>query len=130
MLSCHCNAMLKAGLYMLDYNSVVPLYHQLKELITENIKGRLWKEGFKVPSERELMGTYKVSRATVRKALTELMTEGLIYRKQGIGTFVSESKINQNLIGELSFNQQVLRKNMTPSSILVSASAEQKLSDR
>lgn len=115
---------------LLDEKSVVPLYYQLKEILKEKIKAGSWEEDSKVPSERELMETYDVSRATVRKALGELMVEGLIYTRQGVGTFVSKSKVVQNLIGEHSFNQQALKQGLTPTSKVVYAAAEAKLSNR
>lgn len=115
---------------MLNENNVIPLYHQLQELLKEKIRGGYWKEGTKVPSERELMEEYQVSRATVRKALSELINEGLIHRKQGVGTFVSEPKIVQDLIGELSFNQQVLRKGLSPSSTVLHAATEKRVAKR
>jgi GntR family transcriptional regulator len=115
---------------MLEENSIIPLYYQLKELIKEKIKGGSWAEGYKVPSERELMEVYHVSRATVRKALSELITEGFIYRKQGVGTFVAKSKIEQNLIGELSFNQQARIHGLNPSSKIVYAALEPHLANR
>src|SRR5690625_1298118 len=96
----------------------------------EKIIDGSWEEGEKVPSERELMDHYDVSRATVRKALDELMIEGLIYRKQGVGTFVSKSKIKQNLIMELSFNKQAIRKGLTPSSKVIYAAVETKIPNR
>ena len=61
--------------------SVIPLYYQLKEILKEQIKDGSWKEGQKVPSERELMEMYNISRATTRKALDDLMIEGLIEKK-------------------------------------------------
>lgn len=110
---------------MLNEKSIIPLYYQLKEFLKEKIKEGSWEENSKVPSERELMNQFNVSRATVRKALDELLMEGLIYRKQGIGTFVATSKIAQNLIGELSFNQQAIRQGLKPSSKVVDATPEQ-----
>lgn len=115
---------------MLDEKNVIPLYYQLKELLKEKIKDGSWEEGLKVPSERELMETYSVSRATVRKALSELMMEGLIYSKQGVGTFVSRSKIAQNLIGELSFNRQAVLQGLTPTSKVVYAALESPIPNR
>lgn len=115
---------------MLDEKSVIPLYYQLQELLKETIKEQSWIEGEKVPSERELMETYKVSRSTVRKALDELMIEGLIFRKQGVGTFVAKSKVVQNLIGELSFNHQAIQQGLTPSSKVIHANVESSSSKR
>lgn len=115
---------------MLDHESPIPLYYQLKEVLEEKIKEGTWKEGDKVPSEKQLMEIYSVSRATVRKALSELMTDGLIFTKQGSGTFVSKSKIIQNLIGELSFNREALRQGLIPSSKVIHQSLEKKLPKR
>ncbi len=115
---------------MLDQKSVIPLYYQLKERMKEKIKEGSWEEDSKVPSERNLMETYDVSRATVRKALSELTVEGLIYTRQGVGTFVSKSKIVQNLIGEHSFNQQALKQGLTPSSKVIQYSNDTKISSR
>lgn len=115
---------------MLDETSVVPLYYQLKEILIEKIKDGSWKEGNSVPSERVLMEEYKVSRATVRKALDELTIEGLIYKKKGLGTFVSKSKVIQNLVGELSFVHQVKKQGLLPSSKVLYCGIEMKLSER
>lgn len=115
---------------MLDENNVIPLYHQMQEKLKEKIKGGYWKQGTKVPSERELMEDYHVSRATVRKALSELREEGLIHRKQGVGTFVSEPKIVQDLIGELSFNLQATKKGLSPSSKVVHIALEENVPKR
>src|SRR5699024_11387578 len=70
------------------------------------------------------MEMYKVSRATARRSLDELMVEGLIFRRQGIGTFVSKSKVVQNLIGEISFNQQIIKQGLTPKSTVIHAELE------
>jgi GntR family transcriptional regulator len=115
---------------MLDENSVIPLYYQLKEILKEKIKEGSWKEGYKVPSERDLMDMYQVSRATARKALSELMIEGLIVKKQGVGTFVSKSKVLQDLTGELSFAHQVKKQGLVPSLKLINAGVEKETSPR
>lgn len=115
---------------MLNEKSVIPLYYQLIEILKEKIKDGTWAEDLKIPSERELMEIYSVSRSTVRKALNELMIEGLIYKKQGIGTFVSQSKFKQNLIGELSFKQQAISQGLLPNSDVVYAELETTLPDR
>ncbi|MGM0901254.1 MAG: GntR family transcriptional regulator [Bacillota bacterium] len=109
---------------LLNENDVIPLYYQLKEKLKEKMKDGSWVENQRVPSERELMDQFKVSRATARKALTELMVEGLIVRKQGVGTFVAKSKVLQNLLGELSFAQQALNQGLTPESQVIYAGLE------
>lgn len=69
-----------------------------------------------LPSERELGERFHVSRVIIRGALARLEEEGLIYRLQGKGAFVSKNKINQNASCLTSFTQDMLQRNMTPGS--------------
>lgn len=67
----------------------MPLYKQIQETIrTKIIAGELRPKD-RVPSEQEIMEEYKVSKITVKNALTALADEGLVIRIQGKGTFVS-----------------------------------------
>ncbi|MBS0960476.1 MULTISPECIES: histidine utilization repressor [Acetobacter] len=65
-------------------------YEQVKKYITDHITRGEWDVGERLPSESELVETLGVSRMTVHRALRELMTEGLVTRAQGVGTFVAE----------------------------------------
>jgi GntR family transcriptional regulator len=69
-----------------------------------------------LPSERELGERFHVSRVVIRGALTKLEQEGLIYRLQGKGAFVSKNKVNQNASRLTSFTQDMHQRNMTPGS--------------
>jgi len=109
---------------MLDEHSVIPLYYQLKENLKEKIKEGLLKEDDKVPSERELMQIYKVSRATARKALSELVNEGLIITKQGIGTFVAKAKVLQDPTGDIRFAAQLRDQGLQPSLRIIKSGIE------
>jgi GntR family transcriptional regulator len=75
---------------MLDRNNPKPLYQQLRDILIDAIDSGSWVANEKIPSENELSSTYGLSRMTVRSVLTDLVKEGLLYRVQGIGTFVSE----------------------------------------
>lgn len=72
-------------------HSHVPKYYYLRETLREEI--HKWPTNFQIPSEAELCDAYNVSRTTVRKALDYLIYEGLLYRVQGKGTYVSPSKV-------------------------------------
>ena len=74
---------------MLDRNKYIPLYIQLKEELLQNIKDGAWEIEAQIPTEKELMEGYSIGRATVREALSLLVNEGYLYKKQGIGTFVA-----------------------------------------
>jgi GntR family transcriptional regulator len=74
----------------IQQDSVLPKYFQLKHILRQFINTLQPDEP--VPSEAELCQQYGVSRTTVRKALSDLAQEGLLYTIQGKGTFVSASK--------------------------------------
>ena len=65
---------------------------RLREILRQNIAGGNFQPGDRLPSEPELVARYKVSRSTVREAITALAQEGILYRIQGKGTFVAEAK--------------------------------------
>jgi len=70
-----------------------PLYAQIKATITRRIQDEHWPTDFQLPSEEELAGEFVTSRLTVRRALKELQSEGLLVRIQGRGTFVIGSRM-------------------------------------
>jgi GntR family transcriptional regulator, N-acetylglucosamine utilization regulator len=76
----------------------LPLYHQLKELVSEKIESGEWGPGYRLPTESELTAQFGVSRVTVRQALQLLANQGLVERKQGLGTFVARPKVAHNLL--------------------------------
>ena len=68
----------------------LPLYKEVKEKIIQALASGEWKPGAKLPVERELAQRYGVGIATLRAAVSELEVAGILSRKQGKGTFVSE----------------------------------------
>ena len=80
---------------MIDKNSPIPVYYQLKNDLTKKIANGVWKAGECISSERELCEIYEVSRMTIRQAIGELVQEGVLTRKKGRGTFVCEQKVKQ-----------------------------------
>lgn len=71
-------------------NSDIPLYQQIKNFVIKNINDNEWKANEQIPTELELENHFKVSRTTIRQAITELIDEKYLYRKKGIGTFVND----------------------------------------
>lgn len=69
-----------------------PLYNQIQLLMRKRILAQEWREGQNLPTEVELAREYSVSVGTMRKALDVLGHAKLIVRKQGLGTFVADSK--------------------------------------
>jgi len=70
-------------------NRIVPLYHQVEQVIRHRIATRQYASGLQIPSEHELGRELKVSRVTIREALRELVRENLLVKVQGKGTFVA-----------------------------------------
>lgn len=90
---------------MLESESVTPLYKQISQKIESDIVSGVYKEGDKLPSERQLAKENNVSVITSRKALAELEEEDLIERIQGKGTFVATKKYNRSLKRFVSFTE-------------------------
>jgi len=88
----------------IDLESVVPYYHQLKQLIKARITSGEWEAGQKLPSEKELCESLDVSRSVVRQALGELSSEGLIdtYRAKGSFVAIARPKYEWRLMESLS----------------------------
>jgi len=103
----------------LSKNTVVPLYHQLAELLREKISSGEYALGQQLPSERDLMSTYKISRNTVRDAVDVLVQEGLVERDHGRGTFVALPKLKLGLTRMTSFSEDMRERNLRPSSQLL-----------
>lgn len=99
----------------IDFNSNIPYYVQLIEVIKSMVEGRHWKPGAKIPGELELCNTYGVSRTVVRQALRELELEGLVTARKGKGTFVTEPKINESLAQKLTgFYEDMVQRGLNP----------------
>ncbi|ANW98948.1 arabinose metabolism transcriptional repressor AraR [Thermoclostridium stercorarium subsp. thermolacticum DSM 2910] len=80
-----------------------PKYLQLKEYLIGLIENNELPRGNKIPSENELAEKFHISRHTVRRAISELVNEGVLITSQGKGTFVNnEPKSRQNLIGVIT----------------------------
>lgn len=84
------------------------LYVQLYEKIRKKIDEKEWSVGFQIPTEQELCEDFKVSRATVRTAISELVRQGYLTRQQGRGTFVSKKVISDKLTMFTTFGELML----------------------
>lgn len=96
----------------MDY--ILPKYFNIKRSILNMLDSGELVANTLLPSERELMKEYNVSRITVRKAIEELEQEGFVYKIQGKGTFVKGEHKKQNLISITSCTEDVKRQGMVP----------------
>lgn len=94
-----------------------PKYAQVRDEIAQLIDDL--PAGAPIPPERALTERFSVSRVTVRRAVDELVREGLLERRQGSGTYVAEAKIAQSL-STTSFSEDMRRRGLVPSSRVLS----------
>lgn len=95
----------------------LPKHAQLRAILAELVTARLGPDA-PIPSERELMAEYGVSRATVRKAIDGLVHDGLLQRTHGKGTFVTRPRLESRL-HLASFSQDMRRRGHVPSTRLL-----------
>jgi GntR family transcriptional regulator len=99
----------------------VPLYKKLKDSLSHQIEAGFFTPGRLIPSERTLCLQHDISRITVRRCISEMIHEGVLYRKHGKGTFVARPKIKQGLARIVNFSQTVLELGMKPATSILSA---------
>lgn len=116
---------------ILQRDGSLPLYHQLKQILLEQINQNGLKAGDKLPGDFDLCKKYKVSRTVVRQALSELEFEGVLERIKGKGTFVAKPKVTEHLAPSLyglfrdaqsrgaEIVSQVLKQEIVPADISV-----------
>ncbi|MEG0541864.1 MAG: GntR family transcriptional regulator [Angelakisella sp.] len=94
----------------MEINDRIPLYVHVMEYIQNYILENKLSPGDQLPSEADLVNHFKVSRATVRQAMQELVSEGVVEKKHGFGTFVAEPKLSIEMNGFFSFNEETSKQ--------------------
>jgi GntR family transcriptional regulator len=97
----------------------VPIYQQIREMLVQDINSGNLRPHTKVPSEYELSRLYEVSRMTINKVMSELTREGLLYRRQGKGTFVSQKKMDQWFFRATSFKEDMIQRGLEPKTVVL-----------
>ena len=95
-------------------SSTLPLHVQLQEVLRAQVLSGRWDPGHAIPSENELVAQYGVSRATVRQALAALVQDGLLYRRQGKGTFAARPKFGLPLDVLRGFAEELQLRGLAP----------------
>ncbi|GLZ36091.1 GntR family transcriptional regulator [Lentzea sp. NBRC 105346] len=95
-----------------------PKHAQLREILRRLAEDEL-APGSPIPSERDLAERYGVSRITVRAAVGQLVSEGLLTRAKGRGTFTARRRLDAQLYLE-SFTDDMVHRGLTPSTDLLS----------
>ncbi len=110
---------------MLNRESPVPYYHQLKAILIDQIMAvKDSQQPVLLPTEKDLQEKYQVSRSVVRQAVQELVQEGVVVREQGRGTFALPHKLRHNPQPEkarsLGLSGYMKERGITPSTRLLS----------
>lgn len=88
----------------LDYHSRTPIYEQIKEQIVLDISRGILKKDDQLPSLRQLSAQLGININTVKRALSELEAQGVIYSVAGKGIFISGNAESQNIYLEQSLD--------------------------
>ncbi|HEV2328108.1 MAG TPA: GntR family transcriptional regulator [Verrucomicrobiae bacterium] len=97
----------------LDHHSPVPLRAQVEALLRELIRQPQYQNGTLLPDEVALAAQLGVSRGTVRSGISKLVFEGLLDRKAGVGTRVSNRNVESGIQEWHSFTREMASKGIT-----------------
>ena len=98
----------------LDRTSGVPLYQQLAERLAERIRGGEFPAGSALPAIDHMARTMHVSTMTMRQAIRVLIDRGILFSRQGKGTFVAAAKMERDFRQVLSFSEETRAHGATP----------------
>lgn len=89
------------------WNNSLPLYKQIANKIKKDIQSANLSYGDAIPTELKLAETYGASRVTIRQAIKLLVEEGLLFKIQGSGTYISHDKIEHNISKLQGFTEEM-----------------------
>ena len=102
----------------INRNSPVPLWHQVSNAIAEQIRGGRVSAGSRLESEKDLAGRLGLSRPTVRHAMEALVRQGIVVRRQGIGTQVVQPRHSRDP-SKMSLFEDLVQRGHSPSTKLL-----------
>ncbi|MEZ9158103.1 UTRA domain-containing protein [Vibrio lentus] len=102
---------------------------RIKASIREQLQSGIFTEGQKLPSERELSELFSTTRITLKDALVSLETEGLIYREERRGWYVSPERIRYNPLSRSHFHQMIREQHRIAETRLLSTRTEMATGD-
>lgn len=107
---------IRQGISMLKEG--IPRHSQISQWLRTKIEEGEFHPEEKLPSENELAKKFDVSRVTIRRALQSLESESVIYRCQGLGSFVSDKRAPHNLVRLTDFHEDMSNAGIEASSIV------------
>ncbi|AEG62052.1 GntR family transcriptional regulator [Desulforamulus ruminis] len=104
---------------MIDKTNPTPLHFQIKEDLRNQIMSKRWSNGETFPTDKQLIEKYQVSSTTIRRAVSELVNEGLLERRPGKGTFVRMNGVEEKLVRLTGFFEEILERGAVPTAKIV-----------
>jgi GntR family transcriptional regulator len=104
---------------IIDPRDMIPKYFQMCNIMRHKIEDGEWTPYSAIPSERQLVQAYHVSRSTIREAIGVLIRQGYLYREQGVGTFVAPQKMTKSTQELTSFSEDMKRRGMKPGQMIL-----------
>ncbi|MGH3405788.1 MAG: GntR family transcriptional regulator, partial [Streptosporangiaceae bacterium] len=95
-------------------SSPVPLHHQFRQLLQEQIERGTLRPGQQIPHERQYAEYLGISLAPVRQALLDLVRQGYLLRVRGKGTFVRDDKVVEKISLLGSFTESLRGQGLEP----------------
>lgn len=105
-------------------NTERPRHEQISDWIRQNVEDGSWDVDHQLPSESQLGKRFSVSRITIRRALQTVENEGLIYRRQGLGSFVRGKTVEQGLVRLTDFVEDMRLAGILASSRVIATEHE------
>jgi GntR family transcriptional regulator len=96
----------------------LPLYQRLRDQLAEQIANNRWRPGEAIPTEAALSSEYCLSTGTVRKAIDMLVSENILERQQGRGTFIRRPQFQSSLFRFFRFQSASGERQVPESRIL------------
>ncbi|MGM0505645.1 MAG: GntR family transcriptional regulator [Bacteroidota bacterium] len=97
----------------------IPMHSQISQWLRQRIDDGTFQPDQKLPSENQMARQFDVSRVTIRRALQSLESESIIYRCQGLGSFVSDQRAPHQLVRLTDFHEDMTRAGLSASTSLV-----------
>lgn len=108
----------------MERSTGVALWRQIAERLKTDIGAGVWSQGEKLPAEAELAQRFGVNRHTIRRAVAELGSEGLVSSRQGRGTFVESAPITYPINARTRFSEIISRQAREPGGRLIASFRE------
>lgn len=113
-----------AGAIEMERTGGVALWRQIAERLKADIRSGVWEQGARLPTEAALAERFGVNRHTIRRAVAELASQGLLSTRQGRGTFVESAPITYPIGSRTRFSEIISRQARTPGGRLIANSRE------